>query len=136
MQYGYKLVPVTIIDVSLRLVTSKLGLPICYLFPAMYAISRCDSISSFSQTGNMTTFQTLKKQTEPTQTDRYDRLRWISFILLWKSACCNSIKYVCYLYDDNKSASSVNELWCRMFPQKNSSIYHLPPTLDVLDWWF
>ena len=47
-----------------------------------------------------------------------------------------SIKYVCYLYDDNKSASSVNELWCRMFPQKNSSIYHLPPTLDALGRWF
>ena len=80
MKYGYKLVPVTIIDVSLRLVTSKLGLPICYLFPAMYAISRCDSISSFSQTGNMTTFQTLKnKQNQLELTDMIDFGEFPSF---------------------------------------------------------
>ena len=47
-----------------------------------------------------------------------------------------SIKYVCYLYDDNKSASSVNKLRCRMFTKKNLSIYRLPPTLDALVKWF
>ena len=60
MQYGFKLVPVTIREASLHLVASKLGLPICCLLPAMYAISRCDSISSFSHTGTITTFLTLK----------------------------------------------------------------------------
>ena len=81
MQYGFKLVPVTIRDVSLHLIASKLGLPIfSYLFPAMYAISRCDSISSFSQTGNMTTFQTLKnKQNQLELTDMIDFGEFPSF---------------------------------------------------------
>ena len=54
--------PVTIRDVSLHLVASKLGLPICCLLPAMYAISRCDSISSFSLNGKIATFQTLNNK--------------------------------------------------------------------------
>ena len=37
-----------------------------------------------------------------------------------------------YLYDDNKSGSSVNKLRCRMFHTKNPSRDHLPPTLDAL----
>ena len=46
------------------------------------------------------------------------------------------IKYVCYLYEDNKPALSVNKLQCRMFTEKNLSIYQLTPTLDALDRWF
>ena len=98
MQYGYKLVPVTIIDVSLRLVTSKLGLPICYLFPAMYAISRCDSISSFSQTGNMTTFQTLKnKQNQLKLTDMIDFGEFPSFSFESPSVVTQLNMYVIFM---------------------------------------
>ena len=132
MQHGFKLVPVTIRDVSLHLVASKLELPICCLLPVMYAISRCDPISSFFTYWKDSNIPNIKKPTEQTQTDRYDRIRWISLFLLWKSVCCTTIKYLCYFYDKNKSASSVNELRCRMFTKKNLSIYHLPPTLDAL----
>ena len=52
----------TIRDVSLHLITSKLGLPICCLLPEMYEISRYDSISSFAHTEKITTFQTLKNK--------------------------------------------------------------------------
>ena len=62
MIYSFKLVPVTIRDAFLDLVASKLRLTIYCLLPAMYAISRCDSISSFSHTGKITTFQTLKNK--------------------------------------------------------------------------
>ena len=69
----FKLVPLTIGDVSLHLVASKLGLPIRCLLPAMYAISRCDSISSFLNIGKITTFQTLKnKQNKLEMTDMID----------------------------------------------------------------
>ena len=73
MQYGCKLVPVTMRDVSLHLVASKLGLPIYCLLPAIYAISRCGFISRFSHTGKIATFQTLKsKQNKLELTDFID----------------------------------------------------------------
>ena len=58
----FKLVPVTIRDVSLHQVASKLVLSICCLLAAMYAISRYGSIGSFSHTGKITTFQASKKK--------------------------------------------------------------------------
>ena len=61
------------------------------------------------------------KQTEQTRTERHDQIWWISHTLLRSPSVVTSIKYVCYLYDQNKSASSVNELWCRIFTKKNSS---------------
>ena len=48
------------------------------------------------------------------------------------SISLTSIQYVYYLYDDNKSGSSVNELRCRMFTKKNSSRDRLPSNSDAL----
>ena len=45
--------------------------------------------------------------------------------------CC-SIHCVCYLYEENKSGSSVNELQYRMFTEKNLSEDLLPSALDAL----
>ena len=42
------------------------------------------------------------------------------------------IQHVCYLYEENKSGSSVNELRYRMFTEKNLSGDRLPSTLDAL----
>ena len=62
--------------IPVHLVASKLELPICRLLPAMHAISGVTPPVICSQTGNITTFQTLKKQAAQTRrTDRYDRLR-------------------------------------------------------------
>ena len=96
MQYGFKLVPVTIKDVSWHLLPSKLGLAICCLLPAMYVISRCASISSFSHTGKIKTFQTLKsKQKNLELTDIIDFGEFFSLSLECPSVV-TSIKYVCY----------------------------------------
>ena len=43
-----------------------------------------------------------------------------------------SIQYVCYLYEEKKSGSSVNELQYRMFTKKNLSGDCLALTLDAL----
>ena len=45
-----------------------------------------------------------------------------------------SVQYVCYLYEENKSGSRVNELQYRMFTKQNWSRAgdHLPSTLDAL----
>ena len=43
-----------------------------------------------------------------------------------------SIQYVCYLYEENKSASRVNELRYRMFTKKKLSGYRLSSTLVAL----
>ena len=42
-----------------------------------------------------------------------------------------SIQNVCYLYEENKSGSSVNKLQYRMFTEKNLRGDHLPSPLDV-----
>ena len=48
MKYGFKLTLVTI------LLASELELSICRFLPAMHAISRYDSVSSVSRSGNIT----------------------------------------------------------------------------------
>ena len=94
------------------------------LVPAMHA--GCDSVSSFSHIRKITTSQTLKK------TKSTNRQIWstsvISFTLFSPSAV-TSIQYACYLYEDNKSGSSVNEFRYRMFTEKNLSGDRLPSTL-------
>ena len=42
-----------------------------------------------------------------------------------------SIQYVCYLYEENKSDSSVNKLRYRMFTRNNLSRDRLPSTFDL-----
>ena len=103
------------------------------LLPAVHVISRCDSVSSFSYTGKIQTFQILKnKQGKLRGCVKCDRLLWISLTFFRKSVCSYLIQYVCYFYDDNKSGSSVNELWYRMFTKKISSRDRLPPTVNAL----
>ena len=50
-------------------------------------------------------------------------------LLSLESLSVTSIQYVCDLYEENKSGSSVNELQYRMFTKKNLSGYHFPSTL-------
>ena len=54
------------------------------------------------------------------------------FLALFSSFAVTSIQYVCYLYEENKSGSSVNELGYRMFTEKKLSENRLPSTLDAL----
>ena len=121
MQHGFKLVPVTIRDVSLHLVASKLELPICCLLPVMYAISRCDPISSFFTYWKDSNIPNIKKQNR--RTDKYDRLRWFPSL---------SVVRLLLLHEENKPGSSVTELRYRMFTEKNLSRDRLPSTLDAL----
>ena len=46
----------------LHVLVLELGLPLCCLLPAMHAISGCDSVSSLSHIGKITTFQILKNK--------------------------------------------------------------------------
>ena len=99
----------------------------------MHAISRCDSVSSFSHFGNIATFQTLKNKQKKLNelTDMIDFGEFPS-LSLESLSIVTSIQYAFYLYDDNKSGSSVDELRSRIFTKKNSSRDRLPPTSDVL----
>ena len=69
----------------------------------MHAISGCNCVSSFSRTGKITTFQTLKNKLD-------DLTDIISALILGSPSAVTSIQYVFYLYDENKSCSSVHEL--------------------------
>ena len=51
---------------------------------------------------------------------------------LFSSFAVTSTQYVCYLHEEIKSGSSVNELRYRMFTEKNLSGDRLPSTLDEL----
>ena len=108
-------------NTPVTLVASELELRICCLLPAMHAISGCNSVSSFSHTGKTTTFQTLK-----------NKLRWIPLTLFKKFVCYYFNSLCMLLYDVNKSGSSVNELWYRMFTKNNLSEDRLSPTLNAL----
>ena len=85
------------------------------LLPAMHTELGCYSVSSFSHIGKMTTFQTIKKIDE--LTNMIDIGEFPSLFLESPSAV-TSIKYVCYLYEVNKSGSSLNELRHRIFPKR------------------
>ena len=88
MQYSFKLVPVTIRDVSLQQVALQLVLSICCLLPAMYAISICCI--------KITTFQTLKKKQNKLElTDMIDFGDFSTLCLVSPSVI--SIKYVLFL---------------------------------------
>ena len=50
-------------------------------------------------------------------------------LTLFSASAVTSIQYVCYLYEENKSGSTVNELRYRMFTKKNLGGDRLPSTL-------
>ena len=65
------------------------------------------------------------------QNRRFDKyVRRFTSLFFFPSAV-TSIQCVCYFYEENKSSSSVSELWYRMFTEKNFSGDHLPSTLDA-----
>ena len=74
--------------IPVHLVASELELPICCLLPAMHAISRCNSVSSFSHAG-IITFQTLKNKHDKL-TDEFPSLSLESLSVV------TSVQYVCY----------------------------------------
>ena len=76
---------------------------------------------------NIQTFKTLKNKLDEL-TDVID----VGSLSLESPSIATSIQYVCYLYDENKSSSSVNELRYWMFTKKNLSGDCLPPNLDAL----
>ena len=93
------------------------------MHPAIHAISGCDSVISFSHIGQVTAFQTLKNKIDEL-TGMIDFGEFPS-ISLESPSVVTSIQYVvCYLYEENKSGSSVNELQYRMFTKKNLSGDH------------
>ena len=59
------------------------------LLPARHVISRYDSVSSFSYTGKIATFEILKnKQNKLRGSGKCDRFLWISLTFFSKSVCC------------------------------------------------
>ena len=72
----------------------------------------------FSHTGKIATFKTYKnKQNKLNElTDMIDFGEFPS-LSLESLSVVTSIQYVCYLYDDNKLGSSVNELWFTFLPK-------------------
>ena len=92
----------------IHLSASELGLLICCLLLALRAISECDSVSTFSHTEKIAIFQTLKnKIDELTDLIDFGEFPSLSFESLF---VVTSMQYVSYLYEENKSGSSVNEL--------------------------
>ena len=78
----------------------------------------------------MTTFEILKKKIDKlTNMIVFGKIPSLS---LERLSVVTSIQYVCYLYEENKSGSSVNKLRYRMFIKKNLSEDHLPSTSDAL----
>ena len=71
----------------------------------MHAISGCNSVISFSHVEKITKFEALKID------ETIDVVKFGEFlpVSLENPSVVTSIQYVCYLYEENKSGSSVNE---------------------------
>ena len=70
----------------------------------MHAISRCDSVSSFSHIGNIATFQTLKnKQNKLDELTNMIDFGEFPSLSLESPSVVTSIQYAFYLHDDNQS---------------------------------
>ena len=93
----------------------------------MDVISRCYSVSSLSHNWKDKTFQTLKIDG---MADMIDFGEFLSFSLE-NLSLVTSIQYVCYLYEENKSGSSENELHFRMLTMKKFSGDCLLSTLVI-----
>ena len=92
----------------IHLLASELGLPICCLLLAVRVISGYDSVSTFSLNEKIAPFETLKNKFDEL-TDMIDFREFFS-LSLESLSVVTSLHYVCYLYEENKSGSSVNEL--------------------------
>ena len=109
MQYGSKLATKTIRCIYTFTSISFMYTSITNMLLASCnarAMSECDFVSTFSHWKD-SNIPYNKKQNR--RTERYDWLRWISLYLESPSAV-TSLHYVCYLHEENKSGSSVNEL--------------------------
>ena len=81
---------------------------ICCLLPSIHAILFSDSVSGFSRIDKKTALQTLeKKNDELTDMRDFGELQSLS----WEcSSVVATIHRVCYLYQENKENSKINEL--------------------------
>ena len=109
---------------------SQHGLSICRLLPAIHSITGCDSVSSLSRIGKKKAFQILVKKIDDLKDmSNFGELPSLS---LECPSVVAAIQFVCYLYQENKANSNINELRYEIFTKKNMSGDRLPPTLDAL----
>ena len=92
----------------IHLLISESGLPICCMLLEMRAMSRCDSVRTFSRIEKIATFQTLKNKID----ELADVIGFCEFpsLSLESLPVRTSVHYVSYLYEEHKSGSSVNKL--------------------------
>ena len=92
----------------IHLLISESGLPTCCMLLAMHAMSRCDSVRTFSRIEKIATFQTLKNKID----ELADVIGFCEFpsLSLESLPVVTSMHYVSYLYEEHKSGSSVNKL--------------------------
>ena len=110
--------------IPVHILASELGLTICCLRPAMHVISGYNFVSSFSHIGKTITCLTSKID-ELTDVINFGEFPSLS---LENPPVVTSIQYVCYLYEENKSGSSVNELPGFLNTIDQTTTYHRPPT--------
>ena len=116
--------------IPIHTLASEYGLPICRLLPAIHAITGCDSVSSLSRIGKKKAFQILQNKID----DLIDMSHFGEFpsLSLECSSVVAAIQFVCFLYQENKPHSNINQLRYEIFTKKNLSGDRLPPTLDAL----
>ena len=100
------------------------------MLPAIHTISGCDSVSSFSRISKKKPFLILEKKTDEL-TDMRDFGEFPS-LCLESSSVVAAIQFVCYLYQEKKATSNIDELRYEMFTKKNMFRDQLPSTLDAL----
>ena len=128
MHHSSKLAPVTIIDISYTRISFRTR--ITHMLLASCNACRIWLRKQFFTYWKDNNVLNIEKQNQ--QTDKYDWLRWLPSLSLESPFVVTSIQYVCYLYEEDKSGSSVNKSLYRMFTVKNLSGHCLPTSLDAL----
>ena len=126
MQYGSKLVPRWRSEIySYTCIIFRITITNMLLASCNACNIRMWLCQQFFNIGKIITIQILKnKIDELTNVIDFYEFPSLSFV--------TSFQYVCYVYEENKSGSSVNEIPYRMFTKKKLSEYCLPSILDAL----
>ena len=116
--------------IALHRLAHFLSLPKCGAFPSWYALTGCDTVSSFHGKGKKSVWNTWKCY--PKATDVFLALsNPVDGTLSHNSISAIEI-FICLMHDKTTSISNVSNCRRMLFTKKSKTIDNIPPTRNAL----
>ena len=115
--------------IAIHEITRALGHDICCLLPEFYAITGCDSVSSFHGIGKKSPFSVLRNFSH--ELLELNEFGADAILSLDHDSVIAATRFVCMLYSKQDSVD-INYIRHKLFTQKNLPGDKLPPTLGAL----